>query len=540
MVIGHRLQQQIEFLHQKCGRTEWSGELITREEGTIHDLDKWKIVAEDIFLADVGSPGFTGYEVDKGGFKSVDIAAMYDAFPGLLEGTHKNHHIHTHHGMDAFFSGTDESQLQDRGCQQNYFLMLIVNFKKPWIARVAWKAEIKGSGTPALHFAVNPDNELKPIALVGERDREVLVVMECEVKYEAASLQVDESFKGRLDHVQKAVKEAEEEERRKRFQHTVYRNPSTYPGGSYYGGHNPYSRSNHVNGGTNSSVGKQNASWSKEQQDAFDRYDSPFKSGGKGKKNKVKKEKTRKERTRKISEMTDKEWHEYNKGNQGGVRLAGDFELRHATAMINAIIDKEGGLNFNPVPNRLYNLDFELKTHPKKADWVEGFILSLPDYLSLLFPEKDAEEDQAEMMTVMIQLLSPYQYTPLARMMVAALAEELATTELLLEEEDAELDWTETPAFDKGKGKGKDKCDDQECADALKEARLESHITHSYDKDADVDYSRWTPEGEANLSFEDDTPEHGVQSSLFQDLQDTDFPLDSDDLNIDGVKTVIY
>lgn len=81
------------------GNNEWSGELITSEEGKITDLEKWKITCEDIFLANIGTGAYTEYKVDEGGFKAPDVVEMYEAFPGLLDGTKKNHHIHTHHNM---------------------------------------------------------------------------------------------------------------------------------------------------------------------------------------------------------------------------------------------------------------------------------------------------------------------------------------------------------------------------------------------------------------------------------------------------------
>ncbi len=94
LILTDRLKKQIAFLHNKVGAAEWSGELITSEEGKITDLDDWKITAHDIFLADIGTAGFTGYEVDKGGFKAVDIIELYDQYPALLDGELQIHHIH--------------------------------------------------------------------------------------------------------------------------------------------------------------------------------------------------------------------------------------------------------------------------------------------------------------------------------------------------------------------------------------------------------------------------------------------------------------
>lgn len=96
LVISKNLQKQIDYLHQKVGNKEWSGELITREEGTINSLDNWKIIAEDIYLANIGTGAYTEYTVDSAGFTAPDIVAMYEKFPDLLEGKIKAQHIHTH------------------------------------------------------------------------------------------------------------------------------------------------------------------------------------------------------------------------------------------------------------------------------------------------------------------------------------------------------------------------------------------------------------------------------------------------------------
>lgn len=213
LVITEKLQKQINFLHSKVGRNEWSGELITHEIGTINDLGDWTIVADEIFLADVGSGAYTGYQVDRGGFKAVDIIQMYDKYPGLLDGSLKNHHIHTHHDMGAFFSGTDMENLEDRGVDSNYFLMLIVDFAGKYKAKVAFKARKKDSGSPILEF-VNNEDGFTPIQLRGSDDKEILVIMDCRIEYDMPPVVIDQDFEERYAAVVKAL---EEEKKVKEF-----------------------------------------------------------------------------------------------------------------------------------------------------------------------------------------------------------------------------------------------------------------------------------------------------------------------------------
>lgn len=206
VIVTEKLKNQIDWLHEKCGATEWSGELITSEINTINDLDNWTIKCEDIFLVDIGSSAYTSYEVDKGGFKSADIIDLYDSYPGLLDGTQKAQHIHTHHNMQSFFSGTDWSQLEDRGVLSNYFLMLIVNFKGEYVAKVAFKAEKSGKDAVELNFANNLDGRA-PLTLSGQSAKEVLVVMDCIIEFEKPEKSVEESFSTRYDAVKTALAE---------------------------------------------------------------------------------------------------------------------------------------------------------------------------------------------------------------------------------------------------------------------------------------------------------------------------------------------
>lgn len=181
LVLTEKIKRQIDYLHNRVGNKEWSGELITREEGSITALEKWRVIAEDIFLADIGTGTYTEYQVDKGGFKNVDIIEMYDTFPGMLEGSLKNHHIHSHNSMSCFFSGTDWEQLEDRGILGNYFIMLIVNFAGDYVAKCAFKGKRKVTTSPTLEFVNNTDGYAPFTLSSNDKDEEVLVVMDMEV-----------------------------------------------------------------------------------------------------------------------------------------------------------------------------------------------------------------------------------------------------------------------------------------------------------------------------------------------------------------------
>lgn len=106
----------------------------------------------------------------------------------------------------TFFSGTDWSQLEDRACLSNYFLMLITNFKNEHVAKVAFKAKRNGNTGVSLEFANNQDG-FKPLVLKGESEKEILVVMDCKIVLEKPEIQVDKSFEDRYESVKLALEE---------------------------------------------------------------------------------------------------------------------------------------------------------------------------------------------------------------------------------------------------------------------------------------------------------------------------------------------
>lgn len=322
LVMTDRIRKQIDFLHKKVGNAEWSGELITREEGTLNDMDNWKIYAEEIFLADIGTSGFTGYEVDKGGFKAANIVEMYEQFPGLLDGSLKNHHIHSHHSMSTFFSGTDWSQLNDRSLVSNYFLMLITNHKNEHIAKVAFTATTNSPKKTTLKMVNNHDG-FKDIELQNSAANELLVVMDCKVVLETPVIEVDAIFLARYN----SVKEALEAEKKKEWK------PIDKVG---------FDKQNRRGVDWRDTQGWGDTDLFGNKRDAFDSY------------------KTKGEERKKISDMTDKEWEKFEQERflqsdeapeDAGLIITGDsvdykkFSSMDVKKYLNAVLN-DGAISF--------------------------------------------------------------------------------------------------------------------------------------------------------------------------------------------------
>lgn len=395
-------------MHSKAGNTEWSGELITREEGTINDLDGWKIIGEEIFLVDIGAPGYTAYEVDKGGFKAADIVELYDAYPGLLDGTLKNHHIHTHHNMEAFFSGTDWQQLEDRGVISNYFLMLIVNFKKAYKAKVAFKAHMTGDVGRTIHFSNNADG-YNSISLVDEKEKDTLVVMDCKIIFPMQEEIIDEALAFRYAAVKKAL--AEEDAKT-----PIYR--------SYNYGKYPS-----INKEKREKFGKE---WVNKNQGELPFDQKAEDDDGRGWYNNdegwervdgiwVEKKQIRE---KSIMSMTNKEFTIYENNN-----ASSKFDRRDGYALINAALDHSYSINVENPIRRLLAIAKTLKSNNSREEWVEMFILDLRDYFDMIFINKNAD-DYAVLLELFLGEMTTHNQNILIKDIIEEIIEEIEVNKL--------------------------------------------------------------------------------------------------------------
>jgi len=188
LTLSSELISRIGFMHYMVGRKEWSGVLIFREvEGSIEDLNNLKLYAEDIYPMDIGSAAYTEYEV-----AGESITDIYDQFNILDEENDeqvkKLGHIHTHHSMEAYFSGTDMGELHTNADQHSYYLSLIVNFNMEFVAKVGIYSP-KASST----LEINGSKGKTTITLPPQEEN--LILHDCEIEYEQPEWFVDQFTK---------------------------------------------------------------------------------------------------------------------------------------------------------------------------------------------------------------------------------------------------------------------------------------------------------------------------------------------------------
>jgi proteasome lid subunit RPN8/RPN11 len=136
LILATSFIDKVKFLHKTVKlNTEWSAILLySTKEGSIDDAVNWVISVDDLILMDIGTSAYTEYDMEAG-----DDYATEKWMDHLEKEGGKIGHLHTHHNMNCYFSGTDMKELHDNAPQHNYYLSLIVNYKDidSWCAKVA-------------------------------------------------------------------------------------------------------------------------------------------------------------------------------------------------------------------------------------------------------------------------------------------------------------------------------------------------------------------------------------------------------------------
>ena len=134
LIIPDEIIEKIHFLHSKIKSIEWSAILVYEiVSGEVEKPKDLVLKVKDFILMDIGNAAYTEYEF------SVEDAYSFDKYTAALEAGYKIGHLHTHHSMNCFFSGTDMDELYDNSEKHNFYLSLIVNFKNinEWCAAIA-------------------------------------------------------------------------------------------------------------------------------------------------------------------------------------------------------------------------------------------------------------------------------------------------------------------------------------------------------------------------------------------------------------------
>ena len=195
LIISKELQSQIMFLHNKVKDIEWSGILFhSVVSGNINEPENLVLKAERLYLQDIGVSTYTEFETNE------KILDFYDAYPEAM--TWKMSLIHTHHSMNAFFSGTDTQELHDNAGKYNYYLSLIVNHKSEFCAKIAIAAEYN---IEKANYTFKGFDGVEVIETSGTKS-DVLMLIDCDIEFEQDAFDVSKYEEVKAAKAAKAVK----------------------------------------------------------------------------------------------------------------------------------------------------------------------------------------------------------------------------------------------------------------------------------------------------------------------------------------------
>lgn len=202
VILADAFIQKVNYLHKNVkANTEWSAILLySNKQGSIDDANNWVILVEDCILMDIGTSTYTEYDMEAGDDHATE------RWMDHLEKGGKIGHLHTHHNMACYFSGTDMGELHDNAPNHNYYLSLIVNYRdiNAWCAKVAVCGEEKTTGTmetiKSWIGAKGPMEKKETETL--EDTKRMLYLMDCKLVPESDT-HVPEGLQSRIDSIVK-------------------------------------------------------------------------------------------------------------------------------------------------------------------------------------------------------------------------------------------------------------------------------------------------------------------------------------------------
>lgn len=204
-------------------KEEWSGVLFYSVQGTIKEPQGLVLTVEDIFPMDKGTTGYTNYSFSDPKLADYVMGDTYN--PEWKIG-----HIHSHHSMGVFFSGTDMEELHDNSEFHNYYLSLIVNNDMDFKAKVAFRGTT--GATEVAYMARDEEGDLYPISFTRQPNVK-LFTMDCEIEAEREVLSVPDSFRERTSEIIAIADAAAQTEQRGRMSSSFVRGSAG--GGFGYG-----------------------------------------------------------------------------------------------------------------------------------------------------------------------------------------------------------------------------------------------------------------------------------------------------------------
>lgn len=191
--LSKKVYDKIRHLCNTINKVEWSGCIFYSIKGTLLKPSELEVNVLDLIPLDKGTTGFTSYNFDE----RVLNHMMKNEYFELKIG-----HIHSHHDMKTFFSGTDSDELNENSEFINPYLSLIVNNAGDYSCKLAFRG--KSSKTSLVYEFLDVDaKRIDEVTLFkSQQPQEVVFSYDCDVINPKIELE-DKDFENQLSEILK-------------------------------------------------------------------------------------------------------------------------------------------------------------------------------------------------------------------------------------------------------------------------------------------------------------------------------------------------
>jgi len=184
--LSEKAFNKMKFLCENINKIEWSGCIVYSIEGSLTHRESIHIEVHDLIPLDKGSAAFTSYSFD-------ERVLNFIVENNYLE--YKIGHLHSHHTMNTFFSGTDLEEVNENSEFIKPYLSIIINNKYEFSCKLAFRLKVLGS---SVYEYQDIDNNIKE-TYTNDKD-EYVAYYDCDVIIPKLSIN-DEEFMKQYENI---------------------------------------------------------------------------------------------------------------------------------------------------------------------------------------------------------------------------------------------------------------------------------------------------------------------------------------------------
>jgi hypothetical protein len=189
VILSNLLWEKMQFLCNHISTVEWSGCIFYEIHGALDKPEELQIFVHDMIPLDKGTTGFTEYNFDG---RVIAYMTEMEYFEYRIG------HLHSHHSMKTFFSGTDLEEVNENSEHIKPYLSIIINNAYDFSCKLAFRLKVLN---PTIYEYQEIDNV--PKQLVIQQSDEYVANYDCLVITPKKEFSVNPSFLAQFNEIMK-------------------------------------------------------------------------------------------------------------------------------------------------------------------------------------------------------------------------------------------------------------------------------------------------------------------------------------------------